>query len=185
MPKSWGRQGYDHVFGMAWYRTRVAVGVPTSEPVGLALGKIDSAYEVFVGGRRLGGVGQLPPTQAMQHDRHRVYVVPAAAREADGSVVVALRVWRADGKSPGAAGPVEGPFEVGPITRVIERDLFAESTQLGLVLLFGAVGVFHLGLRALCSGMSSYGWFGLLAFESAIYSFLRTGPSAASPSARR
>lgn len=85
---------------------------------------------------------------------------------------------------------MEEPFEVGPITRVIERDLFAESTQLGLVLLFGAVGVFHLGLRALRSGTSSYGWLGLLAFEAAIYSIARklaggTGPSAASSSASR
>lgn len=174
VPRSWGRQGYDHVFGMAWYRTRVAVTVPSGLPVGLALGKIDSAYEVYVGGQLAGGVGQLPPTPRMEYDRHRVYVIPAARREPDGSLAIALRIWRAAGKSPGAAGPVEGPFEVGPITDVIERDLMAESAQLGLVLLFAAVGAFHLGLRALRPGTSPYGWFGLLALESAIYAFLRT-----------
>lgn len=42
VPKSWGRHGFDHVFGMAWYRARVAVHVPACEPVGLALGKIDA-----------------------------------------------------------------------------------------------------------------------------------------------
>ncbi len=174
VPKSWGRQGFADVYGMAWYRTRVQVPWPSAEPLGLALGKIDSAYEVFVGGRRLGGVGRLPPTPSMEYDRHRLYVVPASTREADGSVVIALRVWRAEGKSAGAAGPVEGRFELGPVDLVTEGALFEESWQLALVLLFAAVGVFHLALRVLRTGTAAYGWFGLLAIESAIYAFLRS-----------
>ncbi len=174
VPKSWGRQGFADVYGMAWYRTRVRVPWPSTDPLGLALGKIDSAYEVYVGGRRLGGVGRLPPTPAMEYDRHRLYVVPASTREPDGSVVIALRVWRADGKSAGAAGPVEGRFEIGPMDQVTEGALLEESWQLALVLLFAAVGVFHLTLRVLRTGTSAYGWFGLLAIESAIYAFLRS-----------
>lgn len=174
VPKSWGRQGFDHVHGLAWYRTRLSLPWPDDEPVGLVLGKIDSAYEVYVGGRRLGGVGRLPPAPEMQYDRHRIYVVPPSAREPDGTVHIALRVWRADGKSAGAAGPVEGPFEIGPLSRVIQRDLLAEAGQLALVLLFAAAGVFHLGLRVLRTGTAAYGWFGLLALQSAVYAFLRT-----------
>lgn len=174
VPKSWGRQGFADVYGMAWYRTRVRLPWPADMPLALALGKIDSAYEVYVGGRRLGGAGRLPPTPAMEYDRHRLYVVPAATREADGSVVIALRVWRAEGKSVGAAGPVEGRFEIGPVDRVTERALLEESWQLALVLLFAAVGLFHLGLRLLRTGTVAYGWFGLLAIESAIYAFLRS-----------
>lgn len=174
VPKSWGRQGFAGVYGMAWYRTRVSLPWPVDTPIGLALGKIDSAYEVFAGGRLLGGVGRVPPSPDMQYDRHRIYVLPPDVREADGSVVIALRVWRAAGKSPGAAGPVEGPFEIGPLDGVIERDLLAESGQLALVLLFVAAGVFHLGLRALRPGTAAYGWFGLLAIEAAAYAFLRT-----------
>jgi diguanylate cyclase (GGDEF)-like protein len=174
VPKSWGRQGYADVYGMAWYRTRVRVPWPADQPLALALGKIDSAYEVYVGGRRLGGAGRLPPSPAMEYDRHRLFVVPASTREPDGSLVVALRVWRADGKSAGAAGPVEGRFELGPIERVTEHALFEESWQLALVLLFAAVGVFHLALRLLRPGTAAYGWFGLLAIESAVYAFLRS-----------
>ena len=174
VPKSWGRQGFDDVFGMAWYRTRVLLPWPAQEPVALALGKIDSAYEVYVGGRLLGGVGQLPPSPVMEYDRHRIYVVPASTRESDGSIVIALRVWRADGKSAGAAGPVEGPFEVGPIGPILERDKLAEAAQLALVLLFVGVAVFHLVLRLLRPEAAAYGWFGLLALESAVYALLRT-----------
>jgi diguanylate cyclase (GGDEF)-like protein len=174
VPKSWGRQGFDHIFGLAWYRSRVSLPWPANEPVALALGKIDSAYEVYVGGRRLGGVGQLPPSPVMEYDRHRIYIVPASTREPDGSIVIALRVWRADGKSAGAAGPVEGPFEVGPIGPILERDKLAEAAQLALVLLFVGVAVFHLVLRMLQPEAAAYGWFGLLALESAVYAFLRT-----------
>jgi len=174
VPKSWGRQGFADVYGMAWYRIRVRVPWSVDQPLALALGKIDSAYEVYVGGRRLGGAGRLPPSPAMEYDRHRLYVVPASTREPDGSLVVALRVWRAAGKSPGAAGPVEGRFEIGPIERVTERALLEESWQLALVLLFAAAGVFHVALRLLRPGTAAYGWFGLLAIESAVYAFLRS-----------
>lgn len=174
VPKSWGRQGYADVYGVAWYRTRVRLPWPSDEPLALALGKIDSAYEVFVGGRRLGGAGRLPPTPVMEYDRHRLFIIPASTREADGSLVVALRVWRAEGKSAGAAGPVEGRFEIGPIDRVTERALLEESWQLALVLLFAGVGIFHLSLRMLRTGTAAYGWFGLLALESAVYAFLRS-----------
>ncbi len=174
VPRSWGRQGFADVFGMAWYRTRVHLPWGPDQPIGLALGKIDSAYEVYVGGQKLGGVGRLPPDPAMEYDRHRIYIVPAALREPDGTIVIALRIWRAAGKSQGAAGPVEGPFEVGPIGRILEHDKLAESAQLALVLLFVAAAVFHLGLRLLRPEAAAYGWFGLLALESALYAFLRT-----------
>lgn len=173
VPKSWGRQGYGHVFGMAWYRIRVPLAWPADEPLALSLGKVDSAYEVFVGGRKLGGIGQVPPNPRMEYDRHRIFVLPASMRNADGSASIALRVWRAEGKSQGAAGPVEGPFDVGPITAVIDQERIAESIQLALVCLFVVVGVFHLGLRALRPERDAYGWFGLLALESAVYAFMR------------
>lgn len=174
VPKSWGRQGYADVFGLAWYRRRVVLTGRGDAPIGLALGKIDSAYEVYAGGQLIGSAGRLPPAPVMEYDRHHVFVVPESVRAADGSVTIALRVWRADGKSAGAAGPVEGPFEIGPIDRVLERSLLAEAVQLGMVLLFAATGAFHLALRVLRPHMAAYGWFGLLALQSALYAFLRT-----------
>lgn len=158
---------------MAWYRTRVSLPWPASEPLALALGNIDSAYEVDVGGRRLGGVGQLPLSPVMEYDRHRIDIVPASTREPDGSVVIALRVWRAEGTSAGAAGPAKGPFEIGPVGPILEHDKLSEATQFALVLLFGGVAVFHLELRLLRPEAAAYGWFGLLALESAVYAFLR------------
>jgi hypothetical protein len=174
VPGSWRRQGFDDLRGMAWYRLHVGSLIPAEETLGVTLGKIDSAYELYVGGRRLGGVGALPPNPRAEYDRHRTYSIPATAREPDGSVVLALRVWRDPQKISTAAGPVEGPFEIGPLARLIEREKLAEAQQLALVLLFLLVAVYHLTLRLRLGSGTDYAWFGVMAVLAAGYGFLRT-----------
>jgi diguanylate cyclase (GGDEF)-like protein len=174
VPGSWRRQGFEQVTGMAWYRVRVASQWPSDELLGVTLGKIDSAYELYVGGRRLGGVGALPPAPRMEYDRHRTFSIPPAAREPDGSVAIALRVWRNPEKISTAAGPVEGPFEIGPVIRLVEHDKLAEARELALVFLFLLVAFYHLSLRLRLGSGDDYLWFGLLALLAAGYGFLRT-----------
>ena len=100
----WGRRsGPFHPY--AWYRLTVQVGPPDAGPtqaqrarlrLGLWLGKIDSAYEVYAGGIRLGGAGGLPPQPRIEYDRHRTYPVPPEAVAEDGRLVIALRVWKSE-----------------------------------------------------------------------------------------
>ena len=174
VPGSWRRQGFDGVTGLAWYRRHVPVAWPADQALGLTLGKIDSAYELYVGGHRLGGAGTLPPNPRMEYDRHRTYAIPSSARAPDGSVVIALRVWRHPRKISSAAGPVEGPFEIGPLANVIERQQRAEAGQLTLVFVFLVVAVHHFALRLRLGSGSDYLWFGVLALLAATYGFLRT-----------
>lgn len=78
VPMGWGRRsGTFHPY--AWYRLVVQVGSPATGPtadqrarlrLGLRLGKVDSAYEVYAGGLRLGGAGALPPAGEIDYDRH-------------------------------------------------------------------------------------------------------------------
>jgi len=174
VPGSWRRQGFETFAGIAWYRLDVASRWPSNEVLGLTLGKIDSAYELYVGGRRLGGVGSLPPASRMEYDRHRTYLIPSDLRNADGSVAIALRVWRDPGKISTAAGPVEGPFEIGPLAQLIERDKLVDARELALVFVFLAVAVYHLSLRLRLGQGDDYLWFGILAVLAAVYGFLRT-----------
>jgi len=174
VPGSWRRQGFDQLTGIAWYRLRVPSALPAEDVLGVTLGKVDSAYELYVGGRLLGGVGALPPASRAEYDRHRTYSIPPSAREPDGSVVLALRVWRDPQKISTAAGPVEGPFEIGPLSRLVEREKLAEAGQLALVLLFLLVAIYHLSLRIRLGSGTDYAWFGALALLAAIYGFLRT-----------
>lgn len=174
VPRSWGRQGFADVFGVAWYRIRVSPSAVAGGAIGVTIGKVDSAYDIFAGGQRLGGVGKTPPAPRMEYDRHGTYSIPASARDGDGSVLIALRVWRADGLSPGAAGPVEGPFEVGPIARLVERAQLVEAAQLALVIVFLLTAAYHIVLGVLHPGTDEYEWFGVFVIEAACYAFLRT-----------
>ncbi|OFW43728.1 MAG: hypothetical protein A3J29_09705 [Acidobacteria bacterium RIFCSPLOWO2_12_FULL_67_14b] len=174
VPMSWGRQGFHHVTGFAWYRVRVAGPWAADEILGVQLGKVESAYEVFIGGRALGGVGRLPPDPQANYDKHTVFTVGPDLREPDGSFMLALRVWREPGSAPGAAGPVEGPFFAGPLVRIVEQGSRGETGLLALLFVFLVAAVYHLGLRVMRPGTADYGWFGLLAIEAALYCFFRT-----------
>ncbi len=174
VPLSWGRQGYPDVYGIAWYRVRLPASWPAEEPVGITIGKVASAYEIFAGGRRIGGVGRMPPGAEMQYDRHGTYAIPASARSADGTIQIALRVWRAEAASTGSAGPDEGPFEAGPLADIVQRAALAEVAELALVIVFLFTAAYHIVLGLLHPGADEYEWFGLLVLETALYGFLRT-----------
>ena len=174
VPGSWRHQGYNYLAGIAWYRLRVPPIWPREETLGLTLGGIHSAYELYAGGQRLGGVGALPPDPRIEADRHRTYALPPSLRQPDGSVVLALRVWRTPQFFSMAAGPIEGPFEIGPLSALVERARLAEALQLALLLLFLFVAAYCLTPRIRPGSAPEYTWFGILALLAAIYTFLRT-----------
>jgi signal transduction histidine kinase/CheY-like chemotaxis protein/HPt (histidine-containing phosphotransfer) domain-containing protein len=179
VPGSWERQG-EPPAAVVWYRRHLVLP-PETRPgaagseivrVGVTLGKIDSAYEIYAGGEKLGGVGALPPAPRLEYDRHRTYGVPHGAIGPNGELVLALRIWRAPFKAQGAAGPVEGPFLVGDLVDLVRRQATAEVPQLVLCALFLAVGFYHLHRRLRLE--RGYLWFGVLAITTALYTFLRT-----------
>jgi signal transduction histidine kinase/CheY-like chemotaxis protein len=182
VPGSWERQGRPSA-SLAWYRLRVrlaptlAAGLRSGElRLAVTLGKVDSAYEFYAGGLLLGGLGALPPRPRMEYDRHRTFALPREALDGTSNdLLLALRVWRAPFKATGAAGPVEGPFLLGPAAVLERRAARAEIVQFVLALLFVVVGLFHLSLTLLSSQQRAhYLWFGLLAASTGLYVFLRT-----------
>ncbi len=196
---AWARPGYDDsewrqvrvpsgargnaVAELSWYRLAVRIGPPGGTPsieersslrLGLILGKIDSAYEVFAGGRPLGGVGALPPAPRIDYDRHRTYVVPAEAIGPDGSLVLALRVWKSAQTAGTVGGAREGPFLLGRIEELTRRELVSELPFLFLAGLFLVIGLFHLELYRRRPRLAGYLWFCGCAIAFAGYTFLRT-----------
>ncbi len=160
---------------LAWYRRTVRLVAPDGHgELGLTLGKIDSAYEVYAGGILLGGVGALPPAPRMEYDRHRTYPVPERAIAPDGLLTVALRVWKSPARRGDVGGPYAGPFLVGDLPELVRRQVVSELPALfaaGLVLV---AGLFHLLIYRLRPELKEYLWFCLLATAAAAYSVLRT-----------
>ena len=172
VPGSWGRQGYDEVFGIAWYRLRVKAPIQKDQLLGVTLGKVNAAYELYVDGVNVGGVGQLPPNPAQVYDRYATYALPLAGSRPD--VTLALRVWRPSDRRPGESGPTNGPFEIGPLSVLLERAKTAEVDRLVLFCVFMVAGAYVFGLWLLRPGASEFGWFALVAVVSGGYALMLT-----------
>ncbi len=173
IPAGSGRR--DATAEIAWYRLTVRVSDAGEEPrLGLTLGKVESAYQVYAGGLLLGGVGTMPLAPRMDYDRHRTYSVPARAVGADGRLVLALRVWKAPETRGTVGGPTEGTFLVGSLAELTRRELTSELPQLFLAGLFLLLGLFHLELYRRRPQLAGYLWFAATAIQFGAYFLLRT-----------
>ncbi len=150
--------------------------VAAAKPPGLAvrLGNVDSAYEIYAGGQRIGGIGQLPPEPRVDYDRNGVFVIPPSAVSPDGTLVLALRVWKSPETESSVGGPVEGRFLLGPALAVERSALLADMTQSLLGGLFVVVGLYHLQLFRRRPALREYLWYALVAIDAGLYCLLRT-----------
>jgi signal transduction histidine kinase/CheY-like chemotaxis protein/HPt (histidine-containing phosphotransfer) domain-containing protein len=173
VPAGWGRRHPPGRWPYAWYR--VYVQVPSRMAgLGVTLGSVDSAYELFAGGRLVGGVGALPPAAQVAYDRHATFAIPAEAIAPDGRLVLALRVWKSEDTNPTWGAPVEGPFLIGPVEVLTRRALQSEIPELVLCSLFAFAGLYHLILFRRRAELQEYLWFGLVALATGGYTFVRT-----------
>jgi signal transduction histidine kinase/CheY-like chemotaxis protein len=178
LPTGWKRADYEE--RMVWYRRRLHLVAPTDAPFGgnafgLGIGRVNSAYELYVNGHYLGGVGRLPPSGVIDYDRRRAFSVPQQALRADGILLVALRVWRSPETLDWVAAPLEGDLSAGPVELLVERRFFQQALPLGLATLYLGSGFFYLTLVRRRSFLpSGYLWFGLLGLGFGLYTFLQT-----------
>jgi hypothetical protein len=91
----WIARGHAGYYGYAWYRIRLSFRAPAREPLAL-LGPwaVDSAYQVYVDGRLLGGVGNFSGTTPAAYSYHypMLFALPATPRS-NAISVIAFRVW--------------------------------------------------------------------------------------------
>ena len=166
----------------AWFRTVVQLQpalVRSSLPLGVAVGRVNSAYEIWAGGQKLGGVGRLPaslggadPPQ-IDYDRQAIWPVPPEAVSADGRLAVAIQVWT-EPRFGYVGGPHEGQFRVGPLADLVAGQYRSELPNTILISLFLLLGLFHLELYRRRRDQHGYLWFAVVATLVATYSFLRT-----------
>lgn len=163
----WNSKGHPGYHGYAWYRLRFAVTLPAGEDMAL-LGPwaVDSAYQVYVDGTLLGGVGDFSgavPTAYGYHYPTRFALPPALA--SGGSMALAIRVWAgpwvggADGggihvaPAIGEQGAIDARYKVQWVT-IFE----GYAVDVVPALLFGLMALLVLGLRPLDRGDRIYLW---------------------------
>jgi signal transduction histidine kinase/CheY-like chemotaxis protein len=181
IPTGFGRNDVESAF--AWYRLELdlAPGEQTLDDaeradlqLGITVGKVDSAYEIYAGDLYLGGVGSLPPTPRIDYDRHRIYAVPSRAVAEDGRLSLALRVWKAPETRSSVGGPHGGPFLIGPIEQLIRREIFSELMAFFLAGWILIIGLVHLELYRRRPALRGYLWFALLCGTFGVYTILST-----------
>lgn len=163
----WSRRGHPGYAGYAWYRIRLAIEAPAEARLALTgPPSAESAYEVFVNGRRLGAAGDFSSSTPVAYSiQPRIFAVETRP----GTTVVAFRVWM----GPWAAGiPDAGGIHIAPLLGMsdpIEARYRLQwlQTVKGYVvdviepLLFIALAVMALSLTRFKPADSSLGWLAL------------------------
>ena len=144
VPAAWADAGFPGYKGYAWYRLRYQMDSTVVTPMGLRFASVATAYQVFVDGRPIGGVGTFPP----RYDaRSNVPVNFALPREAltRGEHVLAVQVYSAEG-----TGGIVGPVLAGPLAALDARDARISFLLVGTALLLIGISVnllFYWGRR--------------------------------------
>lgn len=173
VPTGFGRRDIDAE--IAWFRRTLEIeGELGDVSLALAIGRVDSAYEVFANGRRLGGVGAFPPDPRIDYDRIHIYTIPTSVVDAQGRVTIALRIWKSPTTRGTVGAPYEGPFLFGAKEDVLRIDVRRDLPQLFLALMYLLIGLFHLELFRRRTIQRDYLWFGLLAVVIGVRGFLLT-----------
>jgi hypothetical protein len=88
----WQARGHAGYCGYAWYRLRVSVKAPAGQSLALVgPTNVDSAYQIFVDGRLLGGVGNFSSSPPAAYGTNRPATYPLVGTE--GPMLIAVRVW--------------------------------------------------------------------------------------------
>lgn len=169
--QKWGSQGYPDLNGYAWYRLRLKLPA-TSQPLGIDIGHINSAAEIYVDGRLLGenGIMRPKPDWSDQQDAN-AFPLPLSCN--GHWVEIAVRVWKSSVASSYSSGgfwkhPVVGSL---PILQTASRRAFDDGVA-GLVApatvqLFTLVlGFLGLGLFLLDRRSTEYAWLAVWAIGS-------------------
>lgn len=168
VPGAWGGQGYGDV-DVAWYRLVLEVAPGSDGALGLAMGNVSTGYEVWAGGEKVGALAGPPPDMA--YDRHLVVPLPGQAIDADGTLVLAIRVWRSPAVGHRSGGLRDAP-RLGRLEVLARHSVTAELPRVALVVLFLAVAFQHLLLYVRRPDRWAYLWFSLFVLATALYTLL-------------
>lgn len=180
VPGLWPKGGFPDNKQFGWYRLTLKFDMPADggrqhlAKLGLGIGKVLSAYEVYAGGRLLGGVGKLPPLSEINYDREMVYQLPLSAIGEDGTLVIALRVWGGPDETLiyFNGGPYAGAYALGDYRALLSSTFDSQLPQLLVSVLFMGFGLYHLYLYRRNRQLDAFLWFGLMAINIGIYGLM-------------
>ena len=175
----WPKGGFPESNQIAWYRLTIDFGRQARQVpqflgnLGLKVGRVYSAFELYAGGQLIGSRGNLPPNAAPDWDRDLVVRVPPEAITADGALVLALRVWGGpDAVTSRWGGGVYGDsLWLGDYFTLASADFRTALAPLFLAALFLLSALFSFYVYSRSASLRSYFWFALLSSALALYCY--------------
>ena len=170
--------GHRDYSGMFWYRHTLQLDLSqpsvqaTLGALAIAIGNVTSAYELYAGGVKIGAVGRLPPEPVSVYDRKQVFAIPASAINADGELVIAMRIWRNPDIGKGETGLNAGAILLGNVGELraqwMKQAILPNAVLAAIYLL---VGLYHLLIARRNPVLKEFFWFGLFSIGLAVYTF--------------
>jgi hypothetical protein len=173
--QDWNGQGYRGYSGMGWYRFHVTLP-PGVTDAAISLPSILTSYEIYANGRRIGGVGTMPPNPIKEGSvAGQVYAIPHEAISGR-QLEIAIRVWHWPGWARYyGGGPGRGGGWIGDAGQVAAQNVLSREQLhwnmlsyliLSLLQTLGALGALVLFFKR--RQELEYLWFSLiLAFSAA------------------
>lgn len=168
----WQQHGHPGYTGYAWYRIRLQTP-PAAHALALLMPQFeDDAYEVYVNGRKIGGLGKLDGWRVTYPPQPKVFSIPAAALDSGQTVFLAIRFWdlsydalpSQQNLGGGLRGvPLLGPPELLGVFQQSVQEQTWKTLWPGWLLtaLFGAVGMISLFLFLFSRSQREYLWAGI------------------------
>jgi len=134
----WTLAGAGRVRGYAWYRGRFVLDRTPLAQLGLELQVTGMAFEVYVDGSRLGGVGDFPPAYRARTRIPAPLAIPLPSLS-PGAHLVAIRAYSDEAGAAALDGAV-----IEPQGRLLAQSRRDDLYMLGTALLFVGLAVYQL-----------------------------------------
>jgi len=151
VPGTWQAAGIAETAWIGWYRIHFRTEAwMRAAPVGVLLGQISDADEVWLNGRRVGGSGVIGRRYATATFLHRAYELPREALRSGGDNVLAIRVLRPYYEGGILGGSLPGEPGLGNLQELrlvqLQRESLANGVLAVLVTFYLAAALLGLSL---------------------------------------
>jgi diguanylate cyclase (GGDEF)-like protein len=162
VPGPWKSYGRPAPRGFVWYRGRFVLERLPAVQLGLIVQARGMAFEVYVDGQRLGGVGEFPPDYHARSQIPAVFTIPVPSLSARQHLI-AIRAYSLE------ANPVLGGVALEPLSRLLADNRRGDLYMLAAAVLFIGLAVNqlffwarrreareHLYMFLFCAGLALY-----------------------------
>jgi len=179
LQQPWPLGGYADSNQVAWYRLTLDLGRQAKgNPyflgnLGIKVGRVYSAYEIFAGGIKIGHRGAMPPESKVDWDRPQALRVPPEAVGDDGILTLAVRVWGGPESvlSRWGGGFYREGIVLGDYFKLSSGLVSSSIPAFFLAGFFVICALFSFFIYSRSTMLQAYFWFGLVSINLAVYCF--------------